>query len=183
MNCQKLSKFSKIDSKIVSSCTFHSVGTAAGEQKFNSLCILSLNIINEKVKFESHFNLVTYTSHLQVYLLLWFWLFGLTILTATHLMFRLVTILMPPVRRLLIIIKSRGFSDSDMNTTKSVLSHCYLGDWFVLYQLSKNSNTYFFRYLLKLMDASFTSQACRLKNSLLIQEAWTLDNKIILIIT
>ena len=31
------------------SCTFHSVGTAAGEQKFNSLCILSLNIVNEKV--------------------------------------------------------------------------------------------------------------------------------------
>ena len=75
-------------------------------------------------------------------------------------MFRLVTILMPPVRRLLIIIKIRGFSESDISTIKSVLSHCYLGDWFVLYQLSKNSNTYFFRYLLKLMDASFTSQAC-----------------------
>ena len=34
----------------VTSCSFHSVGTAAGEQKFNSLCILSLNIINEKVQ-------------------------------------------------------------------------------------------------------------------------------------
>ena len=45
-----------------------------------------------------------------------------------------------------------------MATCKSVLSHCYLGDWFVLYQLSKNSNSYFFRYLLKLMDISFTSQ-------------------------
>ena len=45
-----------------------------------------------------------------------------------------------------------------MATCKSVLSHCYLGDWFVLYQLSKNSNSYFFRYLLKLMDTSFTSQ-------------------------
>ena len=77
-------------------------------------------------------------------------------------MFRLVTILMPPVRRLLIIIKIRGFSESDISTIKSVLSHCYLGDWFVLYQLSKNSNTYFFRYLLKLMDASFTSQVCEM---------------------
>ena len=36
---------------IIISCTFHSVGTAAGEQKFNSICILSLNIINEKVLF------------------------------------------------------------------------------------------------------------------------------------
>jgi len=126
----------------VTSCTFHSVGTAAGEQKFNSICILSLNIINEKV-----------------YLLLWFWMFGLTILTFVHLLFRLLTIFLPPMRRLLIILKIRGFSNSDMATCKSVLSHCYLGDWFVLYQLSKNSNTYFFRYLLKIMDSSFTSQA------------------------
>ena len=36
------------------SCTFHTVGTAAGEQKFNSLCILSLNIINEKVRIFHH---------------------------------------------------------------------------------------------------------------------------------
>ncbi len=34
------------------SCTFHTVGTAAGEQKYNSLCILSLNIINEKVRVQ-----------------------------------------------------------------------------------------------------------------------------------
>ena len=94
----------------------------------------------------------------QVYLLLWFWMFGLTILTFVHLLFRLLTIALPPIRRLLIILKIRGFSTSDMATCKSVLSHCYLGDWFVLYQLSKNSNTYFFRYLLKIMDSSFTSQ-------------------------
>ena len=63
------------------SCTFHSVGTAAGEQKFNSLCILSLNIVNEKV-----------------YLLLWFWFFGLTVLTGLHLVFRLTCITVPPLR-------------------------------------------------------------------------------------
>ena len=107
-------------------------------------------------------------SHYQVYLLLWFWLFGLTILTATHLLFRLVTVLMPPVRRFLIIVKIRGFSEADMSTIKSVLSHCYLGDWFVLYQLSKNSNSYFFRYLLKLMDASFTAQVCVMNDEFLL---------------
>ena len=37
------------------SCTFHTVGSAAGEQKFNSLCILSLNIINEKVSYKYNF--------------------------------------------------------------------------------------------------------------------------------
>ena len=61
-----------------SSCTFHSVGTAAGEQKFNSLCVLSLNIINEKI-----------------YLLLWFWFYILTFLTAVHIMYRVTVIVMP----------------------------------------------------------------------------------------
>ena len=97
-------------------------------------------------------------TYIQVYLLLWFWLFGLTILTFSHILFRLLTIMVPPLRRLLIILKIRGFTSSDLSSCKNVLSHCYLGDWFVLYQLSKNSNTYFFRYLLRLMDNSFTAQ-------------------------
>ena len=41
---------------------------------------------------------------------------------------------------------------------ENYLNNCSLGDWFVLYQLSKNSNSYFFRYLLKLMDCSFAAQ-------------------------
>jgi len=121
----------------VTSCTFHSVGTAAGEQKFNSLCILSLNIINEKV-----------------YLLLWFWFFGLTILTAVHLIFSLAIMVIHPLRSVMILLRTRGFTKDDFITCKSVLDRCYLGDWFVLYQLSKNSNIYFFRYLLKHLEKS-----------------------------
>ena len=49
------------------------------------------------------------------------------------------------LRRLLIIIKIRGFTSADMATCKSVLSHCYLGDWFVLYQLGKNMDPMIFR--------------------------------------
>ena len=32
---------------------------------------------------------------------------------------------------------------------KSVLAKCYLGDWFVLMQISKNTNMYFFRAFIK----------------------------------
>lgn len=60
------------------SCTFHSVGTAAGEQKFNSLCVLSLNIINEKI-----------------YLLLWFWFYLLTLLTGCQVLYRILVIVLP----------------------------------------------------------------------------------------
>jgi len=126
----------------ITSCTFHTVGSAAGEQKFNSLCILSLNIINEKV-----------------YLLLWFWLFFLSILTGVHLLYRICVVFLPPLRYLLILMRTRGFSKGDASTAKTVLSNCYLGDWFVLYQLSKNSNTYFFRYLLRHLEKQFSHQA------------------------
>ncbi len=63
------------------SCTFHSVGTAAGEQKFNSLCVLSLNIINEKI-----------------YLLLWFWFYLVTFFTGCHVIYRIAIIAMPFTR-------------------------------------------------------------------------------------
>jgi len=62
----------------LSSCTFHSVGTAAGEQKFNSLCVLSLNIINEKI-----------------YIFLWFWFGFVTLATAIHITYRVMIIMMP----------------------------------------------------------------------------------------
>ena len=68
------------------SCTFHSVGTAAGEQKFNSLCVLSLNIINEKI-----------------YILIWFWLFFLTFATAIQLVYRMTIVIMPITRYFLIV--------------------------------------------------------------------------------
>jgi len=125
----------------VTSCTFHSVGTAAGEQKFNSLCILSLNIVNEKV-----------------FLFLWFWFFGLTILTGMHLVFRLTCITIPPLRSMLLLGRARAFTHSDLATCRQVLGHCYLGDWFVLYQLCKNSNSYFFRYLLRSLEKSFNAK-------------------------
>ena len=49
--------------------------------------------------------------------------------------------------------------DSDLRKhLQSILDQSQLGDWFVLYQLSKNSNSYFFRYLLKLMDSAFAAQ-------------------------
>ena len=121
--------------------------------------------------------------------MLWFWMFGLTIVTGLNLLFRLVTILIPPARQVLkhlfngekrqeegiskicihttelylfrqflILLKIRGFTQSDLSSCRAVLDHCYLGDWFVLYQLSKNSNSYFFRFLLRHLETALACQ-------------------------
>ena len=76
----------------VTSCSFHSVGSAAGEQKFNSLCILSLNIINEKI-----------------YLVLWFWFFALLALSGLQLVGRLAAIVIPPFRTGAIMLSTRSY--------------------------------------------------------------------------
>merc|ERR1711974_111727 len=57
----------------------------------------------------------------------------------------------------------RCMGGPDLWATRRVLAHCYLADWFVLYQLSKNCNVYFFRYLLRHMDRTLNSQ-CKSKH-------------------
>lgn len=47
------------------------------------------------------------------------------------------------------MFRARMFRSSDLKTVRRVLSCCYLGDWWVLYQIGRNSNTHFFRYLLR----------------------------------
>ena len=46
-------------------CTFHKFGPSGTVEKFDGLCVLPLNIINEKI-----------------YLFLWFWFIFLTVLSA-----------------------------------------------------------------------------------------------------
>jgi hypothetical protein len=48
-------------------------------------------------------------------------------------------------RTFLLLLRARMFTSSDLKTVRVVLSRCYLGDWWVLYQLGRNSNTHFFR--------------------------------------
>ncbi len=139
--------------------------TAAGEQKYNSLCVLSLNIINEKI-----------------FLFLWFWFFFVTSITALHLIYRLTIILVPFTRYIrvqssakenclktrnlsilllsrtfVLLSRARMFTSKDLKTVRRVLEPCHLGDWWVLYQLGRNSNTHFYRYLLRYIDRDVPS--------------------------
>ena len=55
----------------VTKCTFHKYGPSGTIERQDGLCILAMNIINEKI-----------------YVFLWFWFIGLTVWTAVHLMIR-----------------------------------------------------------------------------------------------
>ena len=68
------------------SCTIPNIGAGGRGQRFNGLCVLSQNIINEKI-----------------YLLIWFWLLILSCIAVLHFLFRIATLFSSPVRRILLL--------------------------------------------------------------------------------
>uniref|UniRef100_T1DI93 Innexin n=1 Tax=Psorophora albipes TaxID=869069 RepID=T1DI93_9DIPT len=102
----------------VTKCTFHKYGPSGSVQKFDGLCVLPLNIVNEKI-----------------YVFLWFWFIILTILTGASLVYRFAVVFMPKVRLYLLRARSRLSAHDEVEL---ISSKCQLGDWFILYQLGKN---------------------------------------------
>jgi len=115
------------------SCTVPNIGAAGGEQNHNGLCVLSQNIINEKI-----------------YLIIWWYLSVLVVLSVVFTCYRLCTLFFDQLRFSLIYAKIANRYDEDVRRSlKFVLARCYIGDWFVLYQLLKNTNHYFYKDFIK----------------------------------
>ena len=73
----------------VTKCTFHKYGASGTIQKLDALCVLGLNIINEKI-----------------YITLWFWFVLLALITALYSVYVVALISMPGLRRSLVIKKA-----------------------------------------------------------------------------
>ena len=111
------------------SCTVPNVGAGGKEQHHNGLCVLSQNVINEKV-----------------YLVVWFYLVFLKFVSVLQVMYRLSTIFFDKLRFHLLHTRIQHTYDPEIRKSlEFVMSKCFAGDWFVLCQLSKNSNRYFMR--------------------------------------
>lgn len=102
----------------VTKCTFRKYGPTGTVQVFDGLCVLPLNIVNEKI-----------------YVFLWFWFIILSILSGISLVYRIAVVMGPKLRHLLLRARSR-LADSD--EVEQVANKCNIGDWFLLYQLGKN---------------------------------------------
>lgn len=72
----------------VTKCTFHKFGASGTIQKFDALCVLALNVINEKI-----------------YIFLWFWFIVLAVLSSLALVYSAAVVLMPSTRET--ILKKR----------------------------------------------------------------------------
>lgn len=95
----------------VTKCRFYKYGPSANIETVDALCLLPLNIINEKI-----------------YIFLWFWFLILAALTGIVLMFRLVIIACPPVR---VYLLNMRFRLSQLDHLHMIVRRTSIGDWFL----------------------------------------------------
>ncbi|CAG9812025.1 unnamed protein product [Chironomus riparius] len=122
----------------VTKCTFHKYGPSGSVQKFDGLCVLPLNIVNEKI-----------------FVFLWFWFIALTILSAISLVYRFAICLWPKVRLYLLRARSRLSSNEDV---ESIADKCQIGDWFIIYQLGKNIDPLIFKEIITDLSAKLNGK-------------------------
>ncbi|XP_023329396.1 innexin inx2 isoform X2 [Eurytemora carolleeae] len=111
----------------VSKCTFHKYGPSGTIVNHDGLCILPINIINEKI-----------------YIFLWFWFLCLICWTSLFFCFRIVTCASRRTRFLIFCGRAKSNSKDDISV---VMEKLWFGDWFILMQLCKNMNPMIFHDL------------------------------------
>jgi len=119
------------------SCLFNQGGLTGGNDKDNAICILSQNIINEKIYFA-----------------LWFWWMILFGIVGFWLVFRIVfvvaTILVPSMKKQWFMRSLNKNSKLHSNERlNDFLNDCNVGDLFLLSQIGKNVDPFFFHHFVQ----------------------------------
>ena len=102
----------------ITKCSFNMYGPSGTIETHDLMCVLALNIINEKV-----------------YVFLWFWFLILAGISTLALAYRLLVFCIPAIRSGLLQKRARIRFKPSLNVVTTKL---HVGDFFLLYLLSKN---------------------------------------------
>ncbi|KAL5276554.1 hypothetical protein ACFFRR_002025 [Megaselia abdita] len=102
----------------VTKCIFHKYGPSGSLQKHDALCILPLNIVNEKT-----------------YIFIWFWFWIMTAMLVGLLIFRSVIIFVPTLRPKILNARNRMVP---IETCRALSKKLDIGDWWLIYMLGRN---------------------------------------------
>ncbi|XP_076663594.1 innexin shaking-B-like isoform X2 [Andrena cerasifolii] len=106
-------------------CTFYKYGVSGEVERHDAVCILPLNVVNEKI-----------------YVFLWFWFLFLGVLSLITVIYRIVIIFSPRTRVYLLRLRFRLVRREAVET---IVRRSKVGDWFLLYMLGENLDTVIYR--------------------------------------
>lgn len=106
-------------------CTFYKYGVSGEVERHDAVCILPLNVVNEKI-----------------YVFLWFWFAFLTVLTALTILYRILIIFSPRMRVYLLRMRFRLVK---RESVEIIVRMSKMGDWFLLYVLGENIDMFIYR--------------------------------------
>ncbi|XP_063235959.1 innexin shaking-B isoform X1 [Bacillus rossius redtenbacheri] len=106
-------------------CTFYKYGVSGEVERHDAVCILPLNVVNEKI-----------------YVFLWFWFLVLFVLTAGCVAYRAVIILSPRIRVYLLRIRFRLIR---RDAVEVIVCKSKMGDFLLIYMLGENVDSLIFR--------------------------------------
>ncbi|GAB6029480.1 hypothetical protein CHUAL_005234 [Chamberlinius hualienensis] len=109
----------------VTKCAFYTYGPTGDAQLHDAICVLPINIINEKI-----------------YIIIWFWFVCLAIVSGFALVYRAAVLVSWKFRYYLLKMKASSVSAA---LVEEITRDINYGDWFLLYLISKNINSYTFR--------------------------------------
>lgn len=112
----------------VTKCLFHKYGPTGSIQKHDSLCILPLNIVNEKT-----------------YIFIWFWFMIMATLLTVLILYRILIIAYPKIRPRILHAKNRNIP---IEVCKSLCSKVDMGDWWILLMLGANMDHIIYREII-----------------------------------
>ena len=117
----------------VGKCTFLRGGPSGTIQTYDGLCVLQLNIYNEKI-----------------FIFLWFWFVILAILTGLYMCYRAATIFSVRARSLALVSATNFMLD--FQTAERVIGKLPQSDWFFLTLVAANSDYKIFLDLISQLE-------------------------------
>ena len=117
-------------------CRYYRYGMGGGSDNRHAMCVLNLNMINDKV-----------------FILIWVWFCVLMFMGTIRIFTRSFQVSSAKVRYFLMKLKMYRYFENNahMKHIHHYINDCQIGDWFVLYQMSKNQNKRFFAKFLALL--------------------------------
>lgn len=111
-------------------CNFYQFGSSGDVQKYDTMCVLPINILNEKI-----------------YIFLWFWFLIMAVVSVYAVAFQIATFLFVKLR--ITVTRSNCRIMRKNNELTKVISRAHIGDWFILNLLAKNLDQINFKRLIE----------------------------------